>query len=86
MSPGAVLLRLHSGRKVIADDEPQDDDDPPPAGDGDITFQKVIAGTDKGLDGAVYNIYLDGQIVGSDVTPEGDTSRSTMSPRACGPL
>ena len=61
----------HSGRKVIADDEPQDDDDPPPAGDGDITFQKVIAGTDKGLDGAVYNIYLDGQIVGSDVTSGG---------------
>ena len=65
------FFAYHSGRKVIADDEPQDDDDPPPAGDGDITFQKVIAGTDKGLDGAVYNIYLDGQIVGSDVTSGG---------------
>ena len=65
------FFAFHSGRKVIADDEPQDDDDPPPAGDGDITFQKVIAGTDKGLDGAVYNIYLDGQIVGSDVTSGG---------------
>ena len=65
------FFAYHSGRKVIADDEPQDDDDPPPAGDGDITFQKVIAGTDKGLDGAVYNIYLDGQIVGSDVPSGG---------------
>ena len=65
------FFAYHSGRKVIADDEPQDDDDPPPAGDGDITFQKVIAGTDKGLDGAVYYIYLDGQIVGSDVTSGG---------------
>ena len=65
------FFAYHSGRKVIADDEPQDDDDPPPAGDGDITFQKVIAGTDRGLDGAVYNIYLDGQIVGSDVTSGG---------------
>lgn len=65
------FFAYHSGRKVIADDEPQDDDDPPPAGDGDITFQKVIAGTDKGLDGAVYNIYQDGQIVGSDVTSGG---------------
>ena len=65
------FFAYHSGRKVIADDEPQDDDDPPPAGDGDITFQKVIAGTDKGLDGAVYNLYLDGQIVGSDVTSGG---------------
>lgn len=43
----------------------------PPAGDGDITFRKVAAGTDRGLDGAVYNIYLDGQIVGSDVTSGG---------------
>ena len=65
------FFAYHSGRKVIADDEPQDDDDPPPAGDGDITFQKVIAGTDRGLDGAVYNIYLDGQIAGSDVTSGG---------------
>ena len=76
LAPSSVSGRqsffaYHSGRKVIADDEPQDDDDPPPAGDGDITFQKVIAGTDKGLDGAVYNIYLDGQIVGSDVTSGG---------------
>ena len=65
------FFAYHSDRKVIVDDGPQDDDDPPPAGDADITFQKVIAGTDQGLDGAVYNIYLDGQIVGSDVTSGG---------------
>ena len=65
------FFAYHSDRKVVADDAPGGDDDPPPAGDGDITFKKVIAGTDRGLDGAVYNIYLDGQIVGSDVTSGG---------------
>ncbi|MBM6910855.1 hypothetical protein H9X92_10065 [Oscillibacter valericigenes] len=65
------FFAYHSDRKVVADDAPGGDDDPSPAGDGDITFKKVIAGTDRGLDGAVYNIYLDGQIVGSDVTSGG---------------
>ena len=45
--------------------------DRPPAGDADITLKKVIAGTNTGLDGAVFNIYRDGQIVGSDVTKNG---------------
>ena len=53
--------------KAPAPEEP----DSPPAGDGDITFKKVIAGTTHGLDGAVFNIYRDGQIVGSDVTRNG---------------
>ena len=67
-----TFFAYHSDRKVISDDEPGGGDNPPPpAGDGDITFRKVIAGTDQGLDGAVYNIYLDGQIVGSDVTSGG---------------
>ena len=66
-----TFFAYHSARKVVADDAPGGDDDPPPAGDGDITFRKVDAGTDRGLDGAVYNIYLDGQIVGSDVTSGG---------------
>ena len=66
-----TFFAYHSARKVVADNAPGGDDDPPPAGDGDITFKKVIAGTDRGLDGAVYNIYLDGQIVGSDVTSGG---------------
>ena len=43
----------------------------PPAGDADITLRKVAAGTTQGLDGAKFNIYRDGQIVGSDVTQNG---------------
>lgn len=66
------FFAYHSDRKIVTSDEPKPGDpDEPVAGDGDITFQKVIAGTDRGLDGAVYNIYLDGQIVGSDVTSGG---------------
>ena len=53
--------------KVPAPEEP----DNPPAGDADITLKKVIAGTNTGLNGAVFNIYRDGQIVGSDVTRNG---------------
>ena len=45
--------------------------DRPPAGDADITLKKVAAGTTRGLDGAKFNIYRDGQIVGSDVTKNG---------------
>lgn len=68
-----TFFAYHSDRKVVTSGEPgEDPEEPsPPAGDADITFQKVIAGTDRGLDGAVYNIYLDGQIVGSDVTSSG---------------
>ena len=68
-----TFFAYHSDRKVVTSGEPGEDPEEPslPAGDGDITFQKVIAGTDRGLDGAVYNIYLDGQIVGSDVTSGG---------------
>ena len=68
-----TFFAYHSDRKVVTSGEPgEDPEEPsPPAGDGDITFQKVIAGTDRGLDGAVYNIYLDGQIVGSGVTSGG---------------
>ena len=53
--------------KTPAPEEP----DHPPAGDADITLKKVIAGTNTGLDGAKFNIYRDGQIVGSDVTRNG---------------
>lgn len=65
------FFAYHSTRKVVADDAPEEGENPPVAGDGDITFRKVIAGTTKGLDGAVYNIYRDGQIVGSAVTSGG---------------
>ena len=62
-----TFFAYHSDRKVVTSGE----EPALPAGDADITFQKVIAGTDHGLDGAVYNIYLDGQIAGSDVTSGG---------------
>ena len=45
--------------------------DNPPAGDADITLRKVAAGTTRGLDGAKFNVYRDGQIVGSSVTQNG---------------
>ena len=69
------FFAYHAARKVVTDDKPEGGDNPPPpvAGDGDITFKKVIAGTTHGLDGAVFNIYRDGQIVGSDVTKNGGT-------------
>ena len=67
-----AFFNYHVDRKVVTDDEPLPDDNPPPvAGDGDIVFRKVQAGTTRGLDGAVYNIYRDGQIIGSDVTSGG---------------
>ena len=67
-----AFFNYHVDRKVVTDDAPQPDDNPPPvAGDGDIVFRKVEAGTTRGLDGAVYNIYRDGQIIGSDVTSGG---------------
>ena len=53
--------------KAPAPEEP----DHPPAGDADITLKKVAAGTTRGLDGARFLIYRDGQIVGSDVTANG---------------
>ena len=67
------FFAYHAARKVVTDDKPEGGDNPPPpvAGDGDITFKKVIAGTTQGLNGAVFNIYRDGQIVGSDVTKNG---------------
>lgn len=67
------FFAYHAARKVVTDDKPEGGDNPPPpvAGDGDITFKKVIAGTTHGLDGSVFNIYRDGQIVGSDVTKNG---------------
>ena len=53
--------------KAPAPEEP----DNPPAGDADITLRKVAAGTTRGLDGAKFNVYRDGQIVGSSVTQNG---------------
>ena len=64
------FFNYYTPRK-LAVNTPKPDPDNPPAGDADITLKKVAAGTTQGLDGAKFNIYRDGQIVGSDVTKNG---------------
>ena len=64
------FFNYYAPRK-LAVNTPKPDPDNPPAGDADITLKKVAAGTTQGLDGAKFNIYRDGQIVGSDVTANG---------------
>ena len=64
------FFNYYAPRKLVIN-TPKPDPDNPPAGDADITLRKVAAGTTRGLDGAKFNIYRDGQIVGSDVTKNG---------------
>ena len=64
------FFNYYAPRKLVTN-TPGDEPDQPPAGDADITLKKVAAGTTRGLDGAKFNIYRDGQIVGSDVTRNG---------------
>ena len=61
----------YAPRKLVTTPTQPGEPDRPPAGDADITLKKVAAGTTQGLDGAVFNIYRDGQIVGSAVTKNG---------------
>ena len=66
------FFNYYGPRELVVKDAPQGGDEPaPPAGDADITLRKVAAGTTRGLDGARFLIYRDGQIVGSDVTKNG---------------
>ena len=66
------FFNYYGPRELVVKDMPQGGDEPtPPAGDADITLRKVAAETTRGLDGAKFNIYRDGQIVGSDVTKNG---------------
>ena len=65
------FFNYYAPRKLVVNDAPVPDKPTPPAGDADITLRKVAAGTTRGLDGAKFNIYRDGQIVGSDVTKNG---------------
>ena len=66
------FFNYYGPRELVVKDTPQGGDEPtPPAGDADITLRKVAAGTTRGLGGAKFNIYRDGQIVGSDVTKNG---------------
>ena len=61
----------YAPRKLVTTPTQPGEPDRPPAGDADITLKKVAAGTTRGLDGARFLIYRDGQIVGSDVTANG---------------
>ena len=61
----------YAPRKLVTTPTQPGEPDRPPAGDADITLKKVAAGTTQGLDGAKFNIYRDGQIVGSGVTKNG---------------
>ena len=65
------FFNYYGPRKLRVSEAPIPDEPTPPAGDADITLRKVAAGTTRGLDGAKFNIYRDGQIVGSDVTKNG---------------
>ena len=65
------FFNYYAPRKLVVNDAPEPDKPTPPAGDADITLKKVAAGTTRGLDGAKFNIYRDGQIVGSGVTQNG---------------
>ena len=64
------FFAYYAPRKLSFEVQPEEPDHPP-AGDADITLKKVAAGTTRGLDGARFLIYRDGQIVGSDVTANG---------------
>ena len=64
------FFAYYAPRKLSFEVQPGEPDIPP-AGTGDITLKKVAAGTTRGLDGARFLIYRDGQIVGSDVTANG---------------
>ena len=64
------FFNYYAPRKLSLEAQPGEPDIPP-AGTGDITLKKVAAGTTRGLDGARFLIYRDGQIVGSDVTANG---------------
>ena len=66
------FFNYYAPRKLQVGSAPAPEEpDTPVAGDADITLKKVAAGTTRGLDGAKFNIYLNGQIVGSDVTQNG---------------
>ena len=65
------FFNYYAPRKLVVNDAPVPDKPTPPAGDANITLKKVAAGTTRGLDGARFLIYRDGQIVGSDVSKNG---------------
>lgn len=62
------FFNYYAPRKLVVTPAEAGTPEEPPAGDADITLIKVEAGTTRGLAGARFLIYRDGQIVGSDVT------------------
>ena len=64
------FFNYYGPRKLSVGEAKPDQPEQPTGGTGKITFKKTAAGTLKGLPGARYSIYFNGQIVGSDVTGE----------------
>lgn len=62
------FFNYYAPRKLVVTPAETGTPEEPPAGDADITLKKVAAGTTRGLAGARFLIYRDGQIIGSDVT------------------
>ena len=64
------FFNYYGPRKLSVGEAKPDQPEQPVGGTGKITLTKTAAGTLKGLPGARYSIYFNGQIVGSDVTNE----------------
>ena len=64
------FFNYYGPRKLVTGEPVPDQPEQPTGGKGKITLKKTAAGTLKGLPGARYSIYFNGQIVGSDVTNE----------------
>ena len=64
------FFNYYGPRKLSVGEAKPDQPEQPAGGTGKITLTKTAAGTLKGLPGARYSIYFNGQIVGSDVTGE----------------
>ena len=64
------FFNYYGPRKLVTGEPAPDQPEQPTGGTGKITLKKTAAGTLKGLPGARYSIYFNGQIVGSDVTGE----------------
>ena len=64
------FFNYYGPRKLSVGEAKPDQPEQPTGGKGKITLEKTAAGTLKGLPGARYSIYFNGQIVGSDVTNE----------------
>lgn len=64
------FFNYYGPRKLSVGEAKPDQPEQSTGGTGKITLKKTAAGTLKGLPGARYSIYFNGQIVGSDVTGE----------------